>query len=72
MPDFVTVEITHPLSTLTQEQIRERAYEAVQSIVPIITGQEVDLRKETGEKVEKLVNTNHSDNSQNVESCADE
>jgi len=25
MPDFVTVEITHPLSTLTQVQIRERA-----------------------------------------------
>ena len=72
MPDFVTVEITHPLSTLTQEQIRERAYEAVRSIVPIITGQEVELREETGEKAGNLMNAQYSNNIKEVESCADE
>jgi len=72
MPDFVTVEITHPLSTLTQVQIRERAYEAVRSIVPIITGQEVELREETREKAGNLMNVQYSNNIKEVESCADE
>jgi hypothetical protein len=82
MPDFQTVEITHPLSTLTQDQIRQRAYEAVLFIVPIITGKEADknIRYEIDETSEKTVNLNsghHSLSSNKIESvqeiasCAD-
>lgn len=43
MPDFRVVEITHPLSTLTQEEIKSRALEAALQIVEIITGKKSDL-----------------------------
>jgi predicted protein tyrosine phosphatase len=46
MPSFQPVIITHPLSTLTEEQIRERALEAVQTIVPIITGKDIERKIE--------------------------
>jgi hypothetical protein len=42
MPDFKVVEITHPLSTLTENEIRERAVEAAGQIIDIITGQNPD------------------------------
>jgi len=40
--------------------------------VPIITGQEVELREETGEKAGNLMNVQYSNNIKEVESCADE
>jgi len=38
MPDLSVVEIAHPLSTLTDPEIKERAVEAAGQVIEIITG----------------------------------
>lgn len=72
MPDFQTVEITHPLSTLTPEQIKQRAYEAVQFIVPILTGKAAEIRYEGEETRTSSILLNTKEPAQDVASCADE
>jgi hypothetical protein len=38
MPGLEPVVVTHPISTLTDEQLRERAAEAAPQITRILTG----------------------------------
>jgi len=41
--NYPVVEITHPLSSITNEEIKERAVEAAGQIIEILTGKKYDL-----------------------------
>ncbi|GAX90125.1 transposase [Effusibacillus lacus] len=72
MPDFRVVEITHPLSTLTEVEIKSRAKEAVIQIIEIITGRKAELAMEdhnyTVQNVSRPTTMDHPSNNIAMES----